>query len=201
MKVVEMAPLQKNRYKVTVEDITFVLYRGEIARYEVAPGSDLSQEHFGEIMTDILPKRALNRCLYLLGAKDYTRSQLRDKLLQGFYPAKIAEAVIDRLESYGYINDMAYVRGFIVSRLGRKSKYQISVALRQRGIPKTLIESIYDQLEAEGQTGDEAVLMTKLLASKHYDKGSADQKEKKRLADFLYRRGFAGELIVKMIYS
>lgn len=55
-------------------------------------------------------KRAKLRAMHLLNDMDRTESQLRTKLLNGDYPADIADEAIAYVKSFGYINDESYYR-------------------------------------------------------------------------------------------
>ena len=49
----------------------------------------------------------------LLQGREYTTSQLRTKLQQGFYPPKIIEQAIDYVAGFHYIDDLRYAVDYI----------------------------------------------------------------------------------------
>lgn len=111
MTITEITAINKARYRVTLDEGKhFILYRGELRRFQMKQGGELSEENYESIFQEILPKRAKLRCMNLLKTKDYTRRQLEDKLKQGEYPAEIIEDAIAYVESYGYVDDERYVR-------------------------------------------------------------------------------------------
>ena len=69
----------------------FVLYRGEAKKYRLGEGAELSDNEYGELLYDVVGKRAKKRALHLLEKMDRTERQLRDKLRQGGYPPVCVE--------------------------------------------------------------------------------------------------------------
>ena len=196
MIVTEITAITKSRYKVVLEgNITFVLYKGELNRYHIKQGEELTENACRIIFDEILPKRAKLRCVNLLKSKDYTRRQLEDKLRQGGYPLEIATQAIDYVESYDYINDERYARNFIEYNIQTKSRSRIESDLMRKGICKELIIKAFSELEDDGMKIDEESMIHKLLLKKNYHAQTASNDEKRKMFAFLYRKGFHSDII------
>ncbi|MDE6738359.1 MAG: regulatory protein RecX, partial [Lachnospiraceae bacterium] len=103
MLVTQISEMSKSRCRVYLDgQFAFVLYKGELRRFQIKVDHELPEESYREIMTEILPKRAKLRSMNLLQSRDYTRRQLADKLEQGDYPQECIEEAIAYVESYGY---------------------------------------------------------------------------------------------------
>ena len=95
MTVTKIDPLTKTRFQVYVDGYpAFVLYKGELSRYEIEPEGELDKEVYEEILQKVILKRAKARALHLLNDMGRTEAQLREKLLQGGYPDRITEEAV-----------------------------------------------------------------------------------------------------------
>jgi len=200
MTITEITAINRSRYRVTLdEEKHFVLYRGELNRFQMNQGGELSEENYDSIFQEILPKRARLRCMNLLRAKDYTRRQLEDKLKQGGYPTEIIEDAIAYVESYGYVNDENYARNFVESHIQTRSRKRIENDLQQRGIHRELISKVFDELSEDGQEADEIAMIQKFLLKKNFHAGTATDKERQKMYGFLYRKGFQTDAISRAL--
>ena len=55
-------------------------YKGELKRFGIKQGEDLTQENYEKIQNEVLLKRAKKRAMHLLEDMDRTESALRKKL-------------------------------------------------------------------------------------------------------------------------
>lgn len=200
MIVTEILAVTKSRYKVVLEgNIQFVLYKGELNRYHIRQGEEVSDEAYQSIFHEILPKRAKLRCMNLLKSRDYTKKQLEDKLKQGGYPLDIVSEALSYVESYGYIDDERYARNFIEYNISSKSRTRIGNDLIKKGISKELISKAFDELEDIGVEIDEEDMIHKLLLKKNYNVQTATSDERRKMFAFLYRKGFHSDTICRAL--
>lgn len=200
MTITEITAINKSRYRVTLDEEThFVLYRGELHRFQMKQGEELSEEDYESIFREILPKRAKLRCMNLLKTKDYTRRQLEDKLKQGEYPAEIIEDAIAYVESYGYVNDENYVRNFVEYHMQTRSRKRIENDLQQKGIRREIISKVFDELSEDGLEMDETSMIQNFLLKKNFHAGTATDKDRQKMYGFLYRKGFRADAISRAL--
>ena len=122
MQITDIKSVSKTKFKVYLDgQFAFTLYKGELFRYRIQEDGELSEEVYQEIREKVVLKRAKLRAMHLLNDMDRTESQLRTKLLNGDYPADIADEAIAYVKSFGYINDESYIRRIIESRKNSKS--------------------------------------------------------------------------------
>ena len=188
MMVTEIMELDKKRIRIFLEGgNSFVLYRGEGRKYHLQEGSQLSQEQYEEICSEILTKRARRRTMHLLEKMDRTESQLRVKLQQGFYPEDIIEDAIGYVKSFHYLDDLRYAQNYVRNQREKKSQRKIWAELVGKGSEK---ETAAQALEEEYQQEKEQDLILKWIEKKNYFSETADWKEKQRMYQFLMRKGF-----------
>ncbi|MBD5484510.1 MAG: regulatory protein RecX [Lachnospiraceae bacterium] len=200
MLVTQISEVSKSRCRVYLDgQFAFVLYKGELRRFQIKVDQELPEESYREIMTEILPKRAKLRSMNLLQSRDYTRRQLADKLEQGDYPQECIEEAIAYVESYGYIDDKRYARDFIEYNLASKSRTRIENDLMRKGIGKEIIREAFEELDDLGVKQDELALACDLLRKKKYCADTATGQEQQKMYGFLYRRGFRHDIISKAL--
>ena len=191
MIVTGIETVTKKKYKVELDDqLAFVLYKGELARYCVRIDEELSQEQIDVILNEVLLKRAKKYLLHLLSKMDRTSYELRIKLRRSFYPDEVIDKAIAYVASYGYIDDASYAKRYLRTYEGRLSYQQIKRRLVTKGISKDIIESLDDD-----RRQDEGELIEKYIYKKINNREKIDSKEIKRIADYLYRKGFESDTI------
>lgn len=197
MKVTKIEPVTKTKYKVYLEEqFAFVLYKGELSRFGLQEGKDISQDKVSQIKEEVVEKRAKLRTLYLLNQMDRTEMQLRMKLKKDLYTDDIIEKAISYAASFGYISDLNFANCFIQNKKNSKSKKEIIFLLHQKGISRDIIEKTIEENYQEEETID---VLHRLLEKKHFVAEEATDKEKKKMLDYLLRRGFSYEDIRQVI--
>lgn len=191
MTVTKITEISKSKLKITIdEEFAFVLYKGELHHYRLQEGEEISDEVYSEIMEEILPKRAKLRAMNLLKARAYTEKQLTDKLREGGYPESIIEDAISYVISYGYLNDRFYAADYIEYNKEVRSRTQIFNALIQKGIPKEIVEEVWEENVQEEGIDLEQKQILSWMKKKNFDSEKASYEEKQKFSAFLYRKGF-----------
>ena len=134
-------------------------------------------------------KQAWIVSLRLLAATPKSVKELRDKLMAKGFPDEIIQKTLNLLETKGLLSDRAFAQN-IVTRftLGQPSgNRKIGFELKRKGVPAKMREEILEGLNPEEET-DRA----RELARGKWERFSnvAPEKRKKRIYDFLIRRGF-----------
>lgn len=145
---------------------------------------------------DNMIKQAKQKALSLLNYMDRTESQLRQKLKEKSFDDKAIDAAVEYVKSFGYINDAGYAERYILNRLGTKSKREMYVALSRKGIRREEIELA---IEACFEAKDELTTIRRICEKKHFAAEEATDVEKKRMYNYLLRKGFHGEDVRKVL--
>lgn len=138
--------------------------------------------------------------LKLLVGRDYTVSALIRRLEQrGHAPEQVAEAVA-RLVSEGFLDDHRYGERLIAQcrECGRYVGYRLRQELKRRGVPAEVVaELLADPLE----NGEEFALARQLIARRYaaFDPATSDDRDRRRVAGFLQRRGFGVGVIRQLL--
>ncbi len=166
----------------------FLLYTGDIRRYHLKEGEELSEELFRRIMEETVYRRARQKALAVLKRGDQSESVLRQKLRQSEYPEDIVEKTIEYVYSYHYLDDERYAGNYIRCRSLAKSRRQLVNELRQKGVGKEDIEAAL----RDNPTDDTAAIR-KAIQKKTRDLDGLSYEEKQKIAVGLYRKGFQQE--------
>ena len=128
----------------------------------------------------------------LLGRRDYSRSELRQKLTGKGFSAGETEGVLTRFEARGLLDDWKLAQrlaGFY-SREKLWGPQKLLQKLVQRGISVEMAREVVDLGEENGRTSERlrAVFQHKMKGRNFL---SFSVQEKKRLANYLQQRGYA----------
>lgn len=163
------------------------LYSKEVYRFGIKEGEELRDESFQDICEKVLLPRAKKRCLHLLEKQDRTRKNLLDKLRETGYPADICEAAVEYAESFHYVDDRRYAGNYIRYHQNEKSRRRLIQDLTAKGISRDIIEEVMDE-ELTVSPDDQ---IRQLITKRHYNRDTADEKEKARMMRYLAGRGFS----------
>ncbi|HRY85213.1 MAG TPA: regulatory protein RecX [Candidatus Omnitrophota bacterium] len=146
-------------------------------------------------------KQALITALRLLAASPKSDQELRKKLAAKGYPREILERAINELKAQGVLDDRVYAKDLMARLTQGKAagRYRVAFELKRHGVPQKIREELLDTLTDEAET--ERALEQARLKWVGWSK-LEPQKRKKRLYDFLIRKGYdfqiAQEILQKL---
>jgi regulatory protein len=141
---------------------------------------------------------------HFLGTRPRTRRELELRLRRSRAADEVIAATLERLEALGLVDDVAFARWWAEQRdrHAPRGRRMVEAELRQRGVPREVMEGLRSEelaepaLEAVAIPGSEAERAAVALA--RHLKGRSlpdDQKALQRLGAFLMRRGFDPETV------
>ena len=186
MVIQELKPSKhvEGRWLAVLEDGSILrIGEGEVVDFALYAGRELSDEEAERLQASARRGELKSRAIELLMRKPQSRKELGRKLAEWEASPEEAEAICDRMEELGYLNEAEYA-GRIVRHYAAKGfgERKLRDELYRRGIPRELWEEALAQIEDNSEAID-AFLEKKL-------KGSHDPKEIKKASDALARRGF-----------
>ncbi|MDD2980252.1 MAG: regulatory protein RecX [Hespellia sp.] len=198
MIVTKLEPVTKTKFKVYLdEEFAFVLYKGEVLKYHMKEEEEVSDELFHKVKTEIVQKRAKLRAMHLLNDMDRTEAALREKLRQNYYTDDIIDGAIEYVKSFGYIDDYRYAVNFVESRKMNKSKKEVTLALKQKGVPRELASLALE--ECYGKESEQEAI-SQLLRKKNFHIETASEKEIQKIYGYLARKGFRYDDIRQVVH-
>ena len=144
--------------------------------------------------------QAYQYTLRLLTGRDYSTSGISQKLSAREVFGQDAEAVINRLQREGWLNDQRYAERFAASALssGRYYGARLRMEMRRRGFTADVVNETLVPLLAECDEISEA----KSAAERRYpgfSYSTASDRDKRRVVGFLQRRGFGFSAIMRAL--
>ena len=133
------------------------------------------------------------RALRHLARRDHSRAELARKL-SSHGDADEIEAVIERMGELGLQSDTRYAEAFVRGKAGRFGASRLRSELARRGIDRDLIDEAITSECVESET-DRA----RAVLRARFTEPPADAREWARQARFLQTRGFAPDLIRKLL--
>ena len=141
-------------------------------------------------------KSAKLKALSLLNHMDRTEAQLRRKLKEKGYEEKVINQTLEYVKSFGYINDLSYAERYILGKQESKSRKEIYAGLCQKGISREIIQQAMEQ-SYDAESEEEAIL--RICEKKHFSPETSTEAEKKKIFDYLLRKGFRVEEVRQVI--
>ncbi|NWG14452.1 MAG: regulatory protein RecX [Acidobacteria bacterium] len=151
-------------------------------------------------MTRENPAQALmHKATRLLARRAHSRGELHAKLAKSADPADL-EAVLDRLEELGLLNDAEYAYNFASSRIRERSwgSARVYQALLRRKVPAAVAARTMERIR--GETDDRALIETYLERYWRTRSRPRNRAELSRLIGHLSRRGYGDELIIDVLH-
>ncbi len=186
MIVTQVEKITRAKVRVVLNEETVWILPPSVAdAWQLRPGRELSREEYDEIYDTVVLRGAKKKALDLLGRRDHTRHELKEKLLrQGFDP-ETADQAVAYVDSYHYLDDERYVRNYLLTYGGSKSRQIIYQTLLSRGIDPQTIE-----LGMEEQEIDDTEKIRKICEKKFGDVCHMAPEKRQKVFQYLLRRGY-----------
>lgn len=181
------------RYNIFIDGAyAFALPMQDILYFKIKEGQEIAEDTVAFIRKNLIYIKAQDTALRMIGYKMRTVQEIQQKLAEKEFAEDVIADVLAFLEKYGYADDREYCRKFIRERLRLQPKgaYALRMELRQKGVARGLIEEVLAETEL-----DEERDALRWLEKKTKGIFPATPKEKKRLVDFLLRRGYSYSVI------
>lgn len=194
-------PGQPDRVAVHLDDhTTFEVSLEVVAAFGLALGRRLTPEEQEQLAEADQFGTARALALRYLAARARTTHEVRQKLQQVPFTESVIVQVLERLKALGYLDDRAYAQSYVESRLARRGygPQHIRRELLHRGIPGPVADATLATLAAP----DAVTATARQLAEQRWARLQTEpnlQKRRRKLADFLLRRGFPGAVVQQVV--
>jgi regulatory protein len=140
------------------------------------------------------PADARTTGLRLLARRDYSRSELAQRLRRRGVPADEIGATLDDFERLGYLSDVRYAQALVSQRAGRLGARAIARDLHDKGIAADAAKNALTALAPRDELADATALWTRRFGTP-----PADEREKARHVRFLMSRGYSVSVALKVL--
>lgn len=176
----------------------------QVARWGLEPGERAEPRLIARLEARDAYLRAREQALRLLAIRPRSAEEIRERLVRHQAPGAAIRAVIADLGADGLLDDLAFARSWITRRTSSHpvGARRIRWELRRKGVPPAVIDqalraSLGDETDRARAEEHSALALVKrrLPAVRHL----APDRQARRLAALLHRRGFATAAIVRAL--
>jgi regulatory protein len=143
---------------------------------------------------------AVGRKILLRRLTDRPRSrvELAESLAKRDVPEEIATRLLDRFEEVGLVDDEAFARTWVQTRMSGKglSRRALGVELRRKGVGDEVIRTVLDEIDGDDEVEAARRLVRRKLKS---TRGLDAQVRMRRLAGMLGRKGYPPGLALRVV--
>jgi len=194
---VEPQKRKKDRYNVFVDgEFAAALGAETLVVYGIKAGSEIAEETLAEAVLRDNTQYAFDSALTLLSHKMRTRSELEKRLTdRGIDPGAV-DAAMQKLISYGYVDDEAYARSFVESAVlaAKDGPKAVRHKLKQKGLDNRVIDTAMQAYDNDTE---------KQIAASHLEtlkkRYAGDDKQRQKTYAALSRRGFGYDVISSLL--
>lgn len=202
--ITRLSQQRKNPGRISVfidGSFAFGLHRDVLLTYPIAKGEVLSAERQRLLLDEDERQRAKSRALSLLSYRARSSDELKKRLSRDGFSSSAAEEAVDRMRELGYVDDHAFAREYAEARFRNKGygPSRIRRELQRRGVGRSIIDQA---LSADVFREDQMLEQARAHAQKRMARLERDPdavKRKKKLHDYLMRRGFTSAVIWRVI--
>jgi len=191
---------QKRSSRINIfidEKFAFGLSKKTLVDFNLFNGKFLNEKEISQILEKDQLTRAIEKSFRLLGIRPRSQKELEKKLKEKEFAPEIIEKTIARIKELGYLDDKKFAKAWLEARkFSHKGKYVVQRELKEKGVAEETIKktissySVKDELKSA-----EEIAEKKITSYKDLNKFAKKQK----LAQFLARRGFSWETIIKIL--
>ncbi len=189
MKKITALTAQKNspnRVNVYLDgEFAFGLARITAAWLKI--GDELSDEKIAKLLDGDSRERAYQQAMLFLSYRARSESEIRQNLKKHEYSEWVIEHTLERLRAAGLANDNEFARAWVENRstFRPRSKKALAMELRQKGLDNETIEASLSGVDEEALAYETGLKRVSRL------KGLERSEFRKKLSEFLVRRGFS----------
>lgn len=203
MKIKAISQQQKNKQRYNIfDDEGFIgaLNVEAVIKNKLNEDKEISKEDFEKILIEDNERYAFDKALKYLSFAARTEQDIARFLKNKQLSGAVIQNTIEKLRSYGYIDDAAYARQLAQSLLqGKKLGRQAAeYRLKQKGIPRETVEEILEEYPEETEAQNARQIYETLLIKYQNDD---IHKRRMKIMRNMAAKGYDYELIHSLVYE
>ena len=191
---------QKNKKRVNVfldGKFGFGLDFENIVKLGLKVEQELSEEEIEKIVKEGEFQKVYDRLLRFASLRPRSEKEIKDWLKRKKVHESIQDNLFNRLKRLELIDDIKFAKWWVDQRVQfkSKSKKELFLELRLKGIDKEIIDQILSESKHDEYKAAKKLFEKKKYMWKKFDGFTA----RKKVSDYLARKGFSWETIKKLI--
>ena len=158
-------------------------------------GQTLDEEKIAKLQAEDSRERALQQALLFLSYRARSEAEIRQNLRKHEYPEAVIEAILESLRQDGFADDRQFARAWVENRntFRPRGRRALAMELRQKGIDDETIQSTLEGVDEETLAYEAGLRKASRLRILEWNDF------RKKLGDFLSRRGFSYPIIATTV--
>ena len=158
-------------------------------------GQELSDEKIAKLQAEDARERAYLQAMLYLSYRARSESEIRQNLRKHEIPETVIEETLEKLRGDGLANDNQFARAWVENRntFRPRSRRALAMELRQKGIKDETVTSALAGVDEDALAYEAAHKRINRL------KGLEWNEFRKKLSEFLARRGFPYSVIAPVV--
>jgi regulatory protein len=195
-KITALVVQKRNPNRVNIHlDGEFAFGLARIVAAWLRVGQELSEEKIEQLQAEDARERAFQQAMLFLSYRARSESEIRQNLRKHEIPDPVIEQTLERLRQGGLANDNQFAQAWVENRstFRPRSRRMMAMELRQKGLNDEAVSS------AVANVDDEALAYEAAQKRVARYKGLEWNEFRKKLSDFLARRGFSYSVIAPVV--
>ena len=158
-------------------------------------GQEVNEDEIAKLQAEDARERAYQQAMLFLSFRARSETEIRQNLRKHEIAEPVIEATLERLRQERLADDEHFARAWVENRntFRPRSRLALSMELRQKGLDDGTIQSVLSGLDEEALAYEAA----RRRAARF--KGLEWNQFRKKLSDFLARRGFSYSVIAPIV--
>ena len=195
-KITAMEAQKKHPGRVNIHlDGEFAFGLARVVAAWLKVGQELSDEKIERLQIEDARERAFQQAMLFLSYRARSESEIRQNLRKHEIPEPVVEHTIGRLRQAGLANDNQFARAWVENRstFRPRSRRMMTMELRQKGLDDEAVKSAIENVDDEALAYEAAHKRVPRLKDLEWNEF------RKKLSDFLARRGFSYSVIAPVV--
>jgi len=195
-KITAISVQKKNANRVNIYlDGEFAFGVARITAAWLKTGDELGDEKIAKLLAEDSREWAYQQAMLYLSYRARSEKEIRQNLLKHEMPEEVIEETLARLRKAGLSNDNEFAQAWVENRntFRPRSKKALTVELRQKGLNDEAIQASLSNVD------EEALAYEAGLKRATRFKGQEWSEFRKKLSEFLARRGFSYSVIAPVV--
>lgn len=158
-------------------------------------GQTLDEAKIAQLQAEDARDRAMQQAMLFLSFRVRSEKEIRQNLSKHEIPDAVIEETLDRLRENGFADDKQFASAWVENRntFRPRGRRALTLELRQKGIQEADIESALIEINEEALAYEAGLKKARKLKVQEWNEF------RKKLSDFLARRGFSYSVIAPII--
>ena len=158
-------------------------------------GQTLDEEKAARLQAEDSQEKAYRQALLFLGMRARSETEIRKNLEKHEIPPAVIESTVQRLREERLVNDSQFAQDWVANRseFRPRSKRALSIELKRKGLAESAIQSATEAVDEPALAYAAAQKRIRRLEGLEWNDF------RKKLGEFLARRGFAYDVIAPTV--